>query len=266
MYRVRLSCMILMLVCFNKQEAVDLDRLVWINSKMGWHPSKITEHCVLLSTHTDFVFCNYVVQRQALDLDEIQEIVDYFQNLPFLWFVPMEYDEDDVPQKLLQSIGLRSCACIHAMHLDLDEFEEIVPCSELMIRQVIERDELELWYQVACKARKYCIDEQSLRNHIAFLYQRLGDSMKLYLGYNKQGIPVCCSMLVLQDDMVTLHWVSTLPELCNQGFGYAISYYPLHQAKKFGYQQAYLLSTERTYDLYAKLGFRSCAQYLAYVR
>jgi GNAT superfamily N-acetyltransferase len=75
-----------------------------------------------------------------------------------------------------------------------------------------------------------------------------------YIGYLDDQ-PVTSSTLLLAGGIASIYDVSTPPALRRQGFGSAITWAMLQEARKRGYQDAWIWSSPLGKSVYSKLGF-----------
>lgn len=75
-----------------------------------------------------------------------------------------------------------------------------------------------------------------------------------YIGY-LAGQPVTSSTLLLAGGIASVYDVSTPPDLRRRGFGGAITFATLQEARRRGYRDAWIWSSQIGQSVYAKLGF-----------
>ena len=79
------------------------------------------------------------------------------------------------------------------------------------------------------------------------------------------GKPVSCSSLFYATGVAGIYMVATLPEARRQGIGSAITLRALLDARKRGYRVGLLQSSQMGYEVYRRLGFKTCFMIKTYV-
>lgn len=79
------------------------------------------------------------------------------------------------------------------------------------------------------------------------------------------GKPVACASVFYATGVAGVYAVITLPEVRRRGIGSAMTLKVLQDARDRGYRVALLQSSEMGYNLYRRLGFRTCFKIKTYV-
>lgn len=87
--------------------------------------------------------------------------------------------------------------------------------------------------------------------------------MRFYLAVHN-GVPVATSQLLLAEGVAGIDRVATVPEVRKQGIGYAITLYPLLEAREMGYRVGTTQATEAGERVYRRMGFRKCGEITSY--
>jgi GNAT superfamily N-acetyltransferase len=120
------------------------------------------------------------------------------------------------------------------------------------IQQVHDTDMLEIWKQVS--AAGFGGDTQIFYD----AYARHGfgpDAISLhYIGYLGDQ-PVTSSTLLLAGGIASVYDVSTPPAYRRQGFGGAITFAALQEARQRGFRDAWIWSSQMGKSVYSQLGF-----------
>ena len=122
------------------------------------------------------------------------------------------------------------------------------------IERVRNDDELETWRQASCAG----FGGGPYHTFYA-AYSRHGfgpdASILHYIGYLDRT-PVTSATLLLTGDMASIYNVSTPPDFRRRGFGTAISWFMLDQAKARGHRNAFVWSSPLGRNAYQRVGFR----------
>ena len=85
-----------------------------------------------------------------------------------------------------------------------------------------------------------------------------------YIGFFK-GKPVACASVFYATGVAGIYAVVTLPEVRRRGIGSAMTLRALLDARDRGYRVALLQSSEMGYNVYQRLGFKTCFMIKTYV-
>jgi GNAT superfamily N-acetyltransferase len=149
------------------------------------------------------------------------------------------------------------------MAVDLLELKEVSMPSELKIKRVDDLEKLRAFVHSASIGFGFTGPSES----VCFdLFAGLGFELPFsnYVGYIS-GKPVATSELFLGAGVAGIYWVSTVPEVCRQGIGSAMTQTPLQEARELGYRVGILHSSAQGVDVYRQLGFVEYCQMSHYV-
>jgi len=137
-----------------------------------------------------------------------------------------------------------------------DNYTEIPGFS---IREVKDLDMVYIWCEIACKGFTVIKEmEHRFIERIKNIVLDNNSKYKFYVGYLK-GKPVSTSCLLehKDDEEVTgLHFLSTLPEVRNQGIGTNTIIETLKQASKKNYYIAVIQTPNECKNIFNKIGFK----------
>jgi len=199
------------------------------------------------------------VFRTRISSDSIEQRIDeiigqYSQYTDQLDWLVFPGDQPADLGKRLEARGMKAGLGGTWMLADLTAAlpgTPLVP-DNFHIQQVSDTTMLEAWKQVS--AEGFGGDAQIYYD----AYARHGfgaDACSLhYIGYLDDQ-PVTSSTLLVAGGIASVYDVSTPPGFRRQGFGGAITFAALQEARQRGYQSAWIWSSQMGKGVYAKLGF-----------
>lgn len=230
--------------------------LLVINSELVFN----TEHTFATKSGAGLQTCNRVGNTGLIDTTDIKKIKDFFQKTPFAWFVE---STDLRTITMLEEHGFTFKIDHPAMHINLADINAI-DYAGVTIKQVNSDAQLALWIDVVLKSFEVKLPEE-YKKYIRYLTDHaVKDTLYFYLAYH-QGIPVAASMIIKRDTSAALHWIGTLPEHRNQGFGYIITHATLVEAQRHGCTDGVLFASTLGRPVYERIGFKEYALYKIYV-
>lgn len=229
-----------------------------MNPSINLNFDLITENCFVFNNKSNLRSTNRVCNKATPIDQEIQTIKSFFGETPFTWVV----DANDIESiKKLEQNNLQYKASYPAMSLNLSDLQAAEYPKEITIKTVDANDK-HLWIGIISKSFNYPEHELSKVANL-FSKQISSENLKMYLGYyNNQAAAAC--LVIKHEDIVTMHWVSTLPEMRNKGLGFAITIKALRDAKESGAREAILLSSVLGKPIYNRLGFQEYNLYKIY--
>jgi len=242
-----------------------LNFLLFLNPNIGLNIDFKTQHCSAFHSGST-VYCNRAVAQELPTDQEIENIKDFFGQDLFTWYV----DENDSAMKAkIQEHGLQYKTNYPALSLDLNtlaayDIPEDIVIQEISYDDYSAREQL-LNCFVGSFVYKYTKEfsfEQAAKA-LDTIHDRAGDNLHLYLGFY-QGNIASLRLTIIHDDIVSLHWLGTLPEYRRKGLGQAITYTALIDAKKAGCSNAIVTSSPLGLFVTKKLGFKEYASYAVY--
>lgn len=235
--------------------------LLYMNPVIGLNYSMQTENCCVFNSTAAIKSGNRVYHSSLPSDQEVEAIKEYFGSMPFTWGV---YAADTACIRLLEKHGLSHKITVKVMTLDLDVMGEqtVKEGIEVIEASFSERD-LALWAHIVAKVFNTGNEEELLKFTTVLTQHITPPHLKLYVGYY-HGKAVAASMAIIHGEMVSLHWVGTLPEFRNKGLGSLVMYKALQDVRLFGCKQAILMATALGRPLSERLGFRECGECCIY--
>lgn len=216
-----------------------------------------TKHSFATKTGALLPFCNRAGNNATIDTADIEKIKDFFQDLPFKWFVDAT---DSHSIKLLEQHGFSCKIAFPAMHMKLSTLPKAN--DDIEIKKITDSADLATWINIVKKS--YGIESEEFNYFIEYQKNHAEpDALQFYLAFY-QGTPAAASMTIKAEKTVALHWVGTLPEMRKKGLGYAVSHKALLNAKKEGRIDAVLFASELGKPIYERIGFKKYASYNTY--
>ncbi len=187
----------------------------------------------------------------------ILETIAYFGSCgvsPFTWWIAPAVPFAAWEHVLLQH-GFHVAHDTPGMALDLDQlhFDRPMPPG-FRSAPVDNLDQLKVWTDVFIQGYELPHDWSA---DFYELMAGLGGELPLrnYLGYIDDEA-IAASTLFLAAGVAGIYDVATVPHARGHGFGAALTYHPLIEARRLGYRVGILQSSEMGFTVYRKLGFQ----------
>lgn len=230
--------------------------LLFMDVCPGLKTQKITPNICVFDSQTSLKFCNRVYHNTAPTARDVEAVVNYFNLRPFTWAVEQI---DYVTQKIVEQFQFERKATFPAMRLKMESYEPFN--SNLDIREInCDVADFVAWVdaiKIAFNTNHHEF-EQATRMFCS------GLDVHLYAGYCDGKVIAGGMGIYHSSNIVSLHWIGTMPAMRNQGFARAISHKILYDAQKRNYTLAILLASEMGKPVYQKLGFEEYAGYCFY--
>ena len=178
------------------------------------------------------------------------------RNVPTAWWVGPSNPTPDIGSELEEN-GFVHGAQLTGMAVDLLTLNknELIPHG-LTISRVNNAGGLETWCRIMTSVSEFpdfaaaaflemCHDIGILKDH----------RWHLYVGY-LDDTPVSTSALFLSASVAGIYSVTTLPDSRGQGFGTAMTHFPLLDAHSKGFKVGVLFASEMAVNMYRKMGFQ----------
>jgi GNAT superfamily N-acetyltransferase len=184
----------------------------------------------------------------------------FFADVPFTWAIASS-DHESIA--VLEKNNMQHKGSFPAMMLDLDSLRSSSHEDEITIKKISldNIEDVKKWILIVSQC--FNAAEPELLKVIDLFKKQIPHSLKLYLGFYKENA-VAASMVIQHQEIISLHWIGTLPEFRNRGLGFAITHKALLDAQDLGCKQAILLSSVLGKSLYEHIGFREYASYAMY--
>lgn len=197
-------------------------------------------------------FCNRVLINDDFSSRDLRKINDFYGQLPFTLWIP---DLCTHALALVRAHNLNHVATYPLMSLAHDRLDPNPVQVNLEIKELsADNDNLSTWVSVV--ARAYKINEGEFKKYIDYLQAcPKASEMKFYLGFYDHK-PIAASMLIRRGSLADLHWVGVLPDYRHQGFGEAITHFPLQEATL---DHTILYASLMGEPIYRKMGFKTIA-------
>lgn len=197
-------------------------------------------------------FCNRALIKTIPQATELNALQNFMGNRPYTLWIP---SDSDVESEIKKNTFFMYSTSFPIMALAMASLMEHTSNDCIVVRQVHTAEELDLWINIVTNV--YNIQNQEFRSYIMYLESiSRKDRITYWIGYWK-GQPVAGSMFIMENSVVGVHWVATLPDFRNQGIGFAVTYNPLVHLKKRGAEQAVLFSSTMGKPVYEKMGFKT---------
>jgi GNAT superfamily N-acetyltransferase len=217
----------------------------------------------------DYTLANHGVDRPGFhgvwevrfgeeDIDKrIEEVISHFDavDVSFPWLVGLNTSPKNIGEHLL-SHGLTSRPDIRGMAANLNDLKMVHPKPDGFEIKCVEDDEdLSIFFDLLCETSGWLKEMADRFMDISKDVNFKPDSESAsFIGYH-QDEPVSTSMIIMQNHVAGLWWVSTLEKMRGRGIGTAMSLEPMKYAHDMECHTGVLLATEMGYPLYSKLGF-----------
>ncbi len=205
---------------------------------------------------------NYVLRVRLSEENaekRINEVMKYFfdKKIAMMWFVMPRSTPSNLTH-LLAKTGLDvpdegSPAMVYDLRkLGKNDYQEIIPNSNVSIKKIESKEDVKIWGEIF--AEGFSVPDKFIKLHLDVWPHFVQSSYFNYIAFSK-GIPVAISSVIYYGGVAGIFNVVTLPKYRGQGFGTAITLAPLIDAKKRGYEIAWLGSSPMGFNVYKNIGF-----------
>lgn len=185
------------------------------------------------------------------------------KNVPIRWYVGKNTEPADLGESLI-SHGFTTDGAVPMMAVDLLTLKEDTrTLSGLNIIEVKDTDNLKIWNNVCSRGFGGTPQGEIVMFRWFSAVLELGLPMRFFLAVHN-GVPVATSQMLLAEGVVGIDRVATVPEARNQGIGYAVTLYPLLEAREMGYRVGTIQATEAGVRVYCRMGFKKCGEITSY--
>lgn len=218
-----------------------------------------TAHSFAVSSGTSLPFCNRVGNTADIESADVQAVQNFFTSIPYRWFIDSTHAESI---KVLENVGFTFKVAFPAMHMQLVDLPIYSDCKNIAVRQIFSDADRALWIDVV--RASYGIQSPEFTLFIKLLAQHVSPYVADWYIAELDGVPVAASMTIRHADIVALHWVGTVPEHRNRGYGYAVTHKALADAHQHGCMNAVLFTSTLGRSVYERIGFAEYAVYNTY--
>ena len=191
-------------------------------------------------------------------IDEvIEEVFLYFRerNLPFIWLLGPRSSPSNIKEIIKEKEEVQEII-FPGMYYDLNKLpkkKDSIDGFEIKKVQDLER------YQDFIEVCTKDIKDKEVRERYSALYRSLyqanvSDSTSTFVGYYN-GVPVSTSIIHYSQGVGGLYWIITSEEARRKGYGTAMTFETMYEAKDYGYEIIILHATEMGFPVYSKIGF-----------
>ena len=194
--------------------------------------------------------------------EKIRENIEYFKELqlPWSWFIGPSSRPLDL-QHRIEEYGLTKKHLMPGMAVELESMrDDFTTPSGFVVKQVRDLGVLRDFVDVASQIMNLFMGQ----TYEFFLYEATAIFDEEiprydYVGY-LDDVPVATSILVCSETVAGVNTVCSLPEARGRGIGTEMSMVTLRKARSLGYKVGVLLSSEKGYGVYKKIGFEECGE------
>ncbi len=230
-----------------KVESLTLKHFKYLPEILGYINTEIQDLSIINCSLGSSMF-NVVFGGSEIDP---KEIINIFKNQPFAWWIPPSFKSSNLPQKLYE-LGFTIEANEEIMLCELDSFESKYSSETIQISQVLTIKELQDFISIL---KVY--DKSAEIFYSQLTSDILNKQEKLFIGYNKNNIPVTIAIAFQNQDMVGIFSLITKDEERGKGFGFQMMNFLMNFAKENGANYACLSSSSISgYKIYENLGFK----------
>lgn len=207
------------------------------------------------ATGVDSPFLNVLFDFRSARKNSTQliETANNFFNqhhAPWGWFItPASTDHDLIQQ------GFSLLEEVPAMYFDLSTPLPNPESKFISIQELGNDDDLRTWIQPINEGFQAKEGEDSYRKLNADIVKKGENKFLHFVAYYKDQL-AAASTLFLSNDGVMLHNLATKPDFKNHGLGTALTLHMMTRAKKLGFKDCFLDSSEEAFRLYKKIGFK----------
>lgn len=196
-------------------------------------------------------------QRYGEDFirNKIEEVIQQYKGQPFAWWVGPSCEPYWLPN-LLVEMGFKKVTTEHAMALDLNDYIEAECPHGLIIKQVIDSQQLEDFITIL---EPYDSSARSFYEKLSL--KVLNEQETLYVGYHKNK-PALIGILFQQEDTAGIFSLLTDEKMRGKGFGTNMMHHLIQTAKSKNCRYVTLsASSDSGYRIYERLGFKTYGEF-----
>ncbi len=244
-----------------------LQYLLYMNPDIGLAIDIQTDNLSILDSSSNMRSGNRIFHKHTITSEDIAFAKKHFNNRAFAWYVKTS-DLDSI--NLLKQNNLKYQCSLPAMSINLNIIQNYEYDQKNITIEEISYDDPRVdseWLVCIIQAIQtptFSVAADAFTKLIHRFATQGKNSIRFYLGLYQNKV-VTAAMAIYHQDVISLHWVGTLPEFRGKGIGTAICYKIIKDAQNAGYQEAILLATEMGEPLYKKLGFDEYALYQVYI-
>lgn len=181
----------------------------------------------------------------------VETVFDFFKakEVPFSWWVSEKQQSFQLENELLKK-GAENHGIFDAMELFLDLLKPIVE-PPLEVEVVSSSKSLKSFVDVLIQSYEA---PSFLAQSVESLLQ---NGEMIHLIGKTNGNPVSVASLAIDNDLVGIYHVGTIPDERKKGFASSLMRYALKLAKSKGCKSSVLTSTPMANNLYRKLGYET---------
>lgn len=237
-----------------------LQCLTFLNSQTGLKTETISDHCKAFLNSGNIMTCNRVVHETIPTQDEVQKIKTFFGDHAFTWIIRKD---DEITSHMLEQNGLLDWGTYPAMEIDSTFLQSQSYSPAIEIKKIdISEPTLDTWAQIV--AQSFNLEKSEILKVVHCLHSQLKpQALSLYLGFYN-GTAAAAAYAIHHEDVTSLHWIGTAPDLRNRGLGYAITHSMSLDAKNNGCNKVILFASHEGKPLYEKVGFKEYCSYRIY--
>lgn len=187
------------------------------------------------------------------------------RGVSVLWWTGPSSTPPDLGERLIAA-GLRSGGAAPGMAMRLDALGDPPPVPpNVAIERVTDERALLDWCRVATEGFEMPDSAEAPLYELSVTAALAPHpSIHHYLG-RLEGRPVACSSLYYGGGAAGVYNVATLPAARRKGLGRALTFAPLMDARRAGYDLAVLQASEMGAPLYREMGFRDVCTFHTYL-
>lgn len=247
-----------------------LDKLTYFASKLKGMELKKIDNIYLSNTNLKSDTFNTAIGGNVNENNFKQyakEVRDYYvrRKLPMAWWCgPTTGIGKDHP--ILLDLGFINEEFDVCMAVNLDNLpSEIYSINnDLDIQEAVSTQQVEDFsHALASVFEPFDHNVLKYYKKASSEMSKASNKMKLYIGYY-QNKPVTSGCCFFNEDTAGIYDIATKPNARGKGFGSAMTYHTLMEAKKAGYNTAVLGASEDGLNIYKRLGFKEFGLFYVY--
>jgi GNAT superfamily N-acetyltransferase len=222
---------------------------------------KETEEFSRFSTGISFFFFNGIIDNHISSenpMKKIKENINFFKKrkVPFLWVIGPRSTPKKMGELLIKNGFIIDKLQGMAYNLKILNTEREI-ANKVEIIKIENIETLKIWNDIILMGFGFPKEVRSDFFYKAYSRILLKDraSASAFLAYY-DGNPVASSLVLYKAGVAGIHMVTTLEKARGKGIGTAITFAPLKEAKKLGYEILVLHSTEMALNMYKRMGFK----------
>lgn len=158
-----------------------------------------------------------------------------------------------------------TASIIFNMYFDLSNKFSNIKNEFITIHEVNKNDDLKEWIQPQNEGFQIKEGDDHYRKLNADILKKDSNKFRHFVAYYQNNV-ASAGTLFLSKDAVMIHNLATKTNFTKRGIGTALTLHMMRQAKQLGFKHCFLDSSEDSFNLYKKIGFKTYSTTTVYTQ